>query len=335
MFVNLLLISSFLFSSLTIYFIKTYALKNCLDVPNQRSAHLKPTPRGGGVGIVCAFFLTVMAFWATGRLEGTSAPVLLFGLPVAAIGFRDDHRHVPAWTRLLVHLIAAAGALYFMPALPPLTLGGVRVNWQIVSAVLAVFYSVWMLNLFNFMDGIDGIAASEAVFVAGALGFFLNSADAGLARVAAALGLASLGFLLWNWPPAKIFMGDVGSGFLGFMLALLILLGAQKDLLFLSIGMILTAVFMVDASYTLLYRFVSGQAWHQAHSCHAYQQAARKYGHLKVIVSVWMINLLFLLPVALLIFRYPVLALPGVCAVYIPLLYLALKLGAGKVRADV
>ena len=335
MFIILLLSGALLFSWLSVYCINAYAVKKLLDLPNQRSSHRTPTPRGGGLGIVIVFsFIVLVLFWK-GVVELAHVQVLACSLAVAAIGFWDDHRPIPALYRFGVHLIAAFGALYFIDGFPPIRVGGLRVDLGIFSYVLGAFFLVWLLNLFNFMDGIDGIAVSEVVFVAGALSCFLYGIDTPLAIIALSLAVSSVGFLVWNWPPASIFMGDVGSGFLGFVLAVLILESGQKSLLFLSIGMILMAVFIVDASFTLLYRFFSGQKWYQAHCCHAYQHAARQYGHLKVTLSVWAINLFFLLPIAVFVFWNPAFAVAGFCGAYLPLLYLAVRLGSGRTSADV
>ena len=190
---------------------------------------------------------------------------------------------------------------------------------------------VWFLNLFNFMDGTDGIAASEAVFVSGALGGYLYYLDPLSFDVAISLVAAALGFLLWNWPKAKIFMGDVGSGFLGLVLGILILMAARQAAVLLYCGLILFGIFIVDATYTLIYRFLSGQKWYDAHCSHTYQRAAKRFGHLKVLLASWIINLFWLLPISLLVFLHPHYALLGMLLAYLPLLYLAFYFKAGRV----
>jgi len=333
MLIILLSIGALSLSWLSVYFIKAYALKNLLDIPNQRSSHQMPTPRGGGLGIALAFFAAVLALFLGGSLDITGFWVLTAGLLVAGIGFWDDHRPIPARWRFLVHMAAAAMGLCLIQGFPALTIGGLRIESGLLGYALGVAYLVWLLNLFNFMDGIDGIAASEAVFISGALAGFLSFVDYELALIAVALCFASLGFLLWNWPRAKIFMGDVGSGFLGFVLGLLILMAGHRDPVYVYVGLILFAAFITDATVTLVNRYISGQRWYEAHCSHAYQHAAKRYGHLKVILVVWAINLCWLLPLASVVFKYPAYALPGLLIAYLPLIYVTVRFEAGKTNA--
>ncbi|WP_020158947.1 MraY family glycosyltransferase [Methylobacter marinus] len=330
MLIILLAIGALLLSWLSVYFIKAYALKNLLDIPNQRSSHRMPTPRGGGLGIVLGFTGTASVLVLGGWLGLSGFLVLTASLLVAGIGFWDDHRHIPARWRFLVHMAAALIALWLMQGFPVLIMGDWRIDLGLLGYALGAAYLVWLLNLFNFMDGIDGIAASEAVFISAALAGFLAYSDYELAYVAVALCFASLGFLVWNWPRAKIFMGDVGSGFLGFVLGLLILMAGHHDPVYVYIGLILFAVFITDATVTLVRRYMSGQKWYEAHCSHAYQHAAKRHGHLAVVLAVGAVNLCWLLPLAAMVFKYPAYALPGLITAYLPLIYIAVRLEAGS-----
>lgn len=189
---------------------------------------------------------------------------------------------------------------------------------------------VWQVNLFNFMDGSDGIAASEAFFVSSALAGFLYPISQALFYLNGILAAASLGFLMWNWPKAKIFMGDVGSGFLGIMLGMLILMAAHQAPILLDCGLILFGTFVADASYTLLIRFLTGQKWYDAHCSHTYQRAAKRHGHLWVLLANCAINLFWLLPISTWVFFHPSHALLGLLAAYSPLLGLAYYFKAGR-----
>jgi Fuc2NAc and GlcNAc transferase len=195
---------------------------------------------------------------------------------------------------------------------------------------LGGLYLVWLLNLYNFMDGIDGIAAVEAVSVclAGAL-FYVLLGEWGLALLPLVLALACGGFLFWNFPPARIFMGDAGSGYLGMLLGLLSLQAALFDPRLLWAWLIMLGVFVVDASLTLLRRLLRGERVHQAHRSHAYQFASRQFGaHLPVTVAVAFINLCWLLPLSL----WVVLGGDGLSITllaYTPLIGLAVKFRAG------
>ncbi len=325
-----LFVAVFLFSLLCTYIIRRYALLHLLDIPNQRSSHQVPTPRGGGLGIVTAFYLLVIGTYLLGLSDTHRLLILSTGLLIAGIGFWDDHQHIAARWRFLVHAMTALTAMLMLHGLPELMLGSRQINFGLSGYPIGIVFLIWLLNLFNFMDGIDGIAGSEAVFVATALAGFIFPLDIPLAITAAGLGVCCLGFLVWNWPPAKIFMGDVGSGFLGYALGLLILLMAHKNANFLFIGLILFAVFIADATYTLCYRFIDGQQWYTAHCTHAYQHAAKKYGHRIVIIAVWAINLCWLLPVAIAAYRMPEYAWLWLPAAYFPLLYMAAAFSAGK-----
>jgi Fuc2NAc and GlcNAc transferase len=319
--------------------IRYYALaKQVLDIPNQRSSHTTPTARGGGLAIVLIFSAATIYLLYKQVLNPHWFLALNSTLLVAGIGFCDDHKPVAARWRFLTHVIAAATALYFLDGihwtlLPiPFDILAHRtlINPGWLGFLPGLFLLVWFLNLFNFMDGTDGIAASEAVFVSAALALYLHAMDPILYKLAVILAAASLGFLLWNWPKAKIFMGDVGSGFLGLLLGILILMAAQQSPVLLYCGAILFGLFIVDATYTLTVRFFNGQKWYEAHCSHTYQHAARRYGHLRVLMASWVINLCWLLPVSLLVYKHPPYALLGLLTAYLPLLYLAYRFKAGR-----
>lgn len=311
--------------------VRRYARIRLLDVPNARSSHSCPTPRGGGAAVVVAWLI---ALWLAPVSAGSRLALAFSGgLAVAAVGFVDDHRPLSARHRMAVHLGAAIWALGWLGGLPQLALGGH--SWALgwAGSVLGVVTVVWMLNLFNFMDGIDGLAGSEAVFVAGAAGLLgqLWYPDSGLGPLNLLLAASCLGFLAWNWPPASIFMGDVGSGFIGFVLGVSAIASARLGGLSLGVWLILSAVFVADASYTLLWRVASGQRWFEAHRSHGYQHAvARLGGHRPVTLAVWAINLGWLLPLALLAVARPDYEWLCLLMAYAPLLLFAVFLGAGR-----
>lgn len=315
--------------------LRRYALwRRLLDIPNARSSHAAPTPRGGGAAIVASFFAALAAANHMGMLSPALVWTLMgAGGLVALAGLIDDHGHFAARWRLLAHFIAAAACLYALPEHPGL-FGAAHPSSGGSLALLVcgeVLYLVWMLNLYNFMDGIDGIAGTEAICASlgGAL-LFLSGGAPGLAAAPLLLAAAVAGFLYWNWPPARIFMGDVGSGFLGFALGLLPLHAAlQAPTLFWG-WMILLAVFICDASLTLARRALAGARIHEAHRSHAYQHAARRWGHRSVTLAVAAINIFWLLPLALaaaLGYIHPAI---GVATAYAPLLALAWALDAGR-----
>jgi Fuc2NAc and GlcNAc transferase len=199
---------------------------------------------------------------------------------------------------------------------------------------IGLLYLVWMINLTNFMDGIDGIAGIETITVC-LSGAFLSGVVAPGHRVWIAplvLASATLGFLVWNWPPARIFLGDAGSGFLGLMLAALSLQAGWVDSRLFWSWVILLGVFVVDATVTLIRRMAQGERFYEAHRSHAYQHAAVHGGgaHLPVTVAVGVINICWLLPVALIVALGWVDGLLGVMISYVPLVVAAIRLKAGK-----
>lgn len=310
---------------------RRYAVRRRLvDVPNDRSSHALPTPRGGGLGFVATFLVALVALYATGWMTADALLALLgAGVAVAAVGFLDDHAHVPASVRFLVHALAAVWVFYWLDVWPGDALGVVWPMW--VGAPLVVLFVVWILNLYNFMDGIDGLAGAEAVTVAAsgaALGFALWP-ESGLWLEPLLLAAAAAGFLVWNLPPAKIFMGDVGSGFLGLCLAAIALESLAVAPAWFWAWMILLGAFVVDATFTLLRRMARGRAFYEAHRSHAYQHAARRFGHRAVTYSVALLNLAWLLPIAWLVATERLPSLGGLLLAYLPLVGAAVYFRAG------
>ncbi|WP_285420645.1 glycosyltransferase family 4 protein [Pseudomonas sp. efr-133-TYG-5] len=316
--------------------LRRYALaRSILDVPNSRSSHSMPTPRGGGVAIVIAFLLVLPVLaWA----HLVALPMLVgiggAGAMVAIIGFMDDHGHIAARWRLLGHFFAAAWALFWLGGLPAVSLFGLSVNLSWLGHFLAAVYLVWMLNLYNFMDGIDGIASVEAISacLGACLIYWLNGFEAHI-WIPSMLALAVTGFLFWNFPPARIFMGDAGSGFLGIVLGVISIQAAWIAPHLLWTWLILLGVFIVDATFTLIRRLLRGDKVYEAHRSHAYQFASRQYRkHLPVTIAVAAINLGWLLPIALCVSYLNLDGALGLIIAYVPLVILAVKYRAGELE---
>lgn len=328
---------------------RQFALRRgMLDVPNARSSHRTPTPRGGGVAIVMAVvaILPVLALqhvvsWST------AGALALAGVLAAAVGYADDRASLSIRVRLVVQFVAAGvvlalcGTTAVTNAIPPIA------AVPVLGAILAILYLVWMLNLTNFMDGIDGLASIEVITVC--LGLLLCTAllpQASLSEttlllpattalqvesiaVMATVAAATLGFVYWNWPPARIFMGDAGSGFLGLLLGTLTMLAGALAPALAWASLIVGGAFVVDATTTLVTRLIRREKVHQAHRSHAYQHAARRWGHQRVTIAVTGINLLWLLPCALMAVFGMLHGAVALIIAYIPLLALAVRLRAG------
>jgi len=320
---------------------RRYALSHRLvDRPGRRSSHDAPTPRGGGLAIATTVLAGLCVLRWSGML-GTDlfAALLGGGLLVAGVGLWDDHRDLaPRW-RLVAHFLAAAWGLFWLGGMPALTLGDLGLDCGLGGDLLALIGLVWAINLYNFMDGIDALAAAEAVFASlAAAGLLALSGDNPAAGVCCLVGVSSLGFLLWNRPPASIFMGDVGSGFLGFVFGVLALatmrvrpLNAPRATLWM--WLVLLAVFVADATATLLRRALAGQRLAIAHRTHAYQHLASRWGHLRTTVAISALNVLVLAPLAVLAWRWPAASWAVGLAALAGLGTGAMALGAGRQRS--
>lgn len=331
MFVLLIVVSAI--SCWMTAFLRRYALtRSLMDIPNERSAHLVPTPRGGGGSIVVAFLLSLPALALAGLISSTDLLALAgAGALVALIGFADDHGHIDAKWRLLGHFVAAVWALIWLGGVAPVELMGISINTGWIGAIIAAIFLVWMLNLYNFMDGIDGLASVQAITVClGACLVYWLTGAAGLIWAPLMLAGAVAGFLCWNFPPARIFMGDAGSGFLGVVLGVMALQAAWVNPVLIWSWLVLLGVFVVDATFTLVRRLIRGDKVYQAHSSHAYQGAARRWGHKRVTLSVVVINVLYLLPLSIAVALGYISAVSGLALAYVPLGLAACMLKAGR-----
>jgi len=298
--------------------------------PNARSSHVRATPAGGGIGIVLGAVLA--GIFAVGSESVFVPAVLVASVGFAVLGLWDDIRPVPATARLAVQLVLVAVTLAVVS--PPWISGGDA--WTALFYALLTLAIVYWVNLYNFMDGIDGVAGSEALFLLLApLGLSLFWAQAATASPlfwwAAGTAAAVVAFLCFNWPPAKIFMGDVGSTFLGFLIAAFALAEIAYGWLSPSTALILAACFITDGTLTLLRRALQGENIMTAHRRHAYQQLARRFGsHRPVVLAMTAINLIWLLPLAAAAEAAPALGPFLVAVAYAPLAVGALAAGAGR-----
>lgn len=259
--------------------LRQFALKRALlDVPNERSLHSVPVPRLGGVAVVCGSLLTVAPLLLVGGSVAREMVIWLVGAPVVAVlGLVDDLRPLSALTRLVVQVLVAA--IFVASVGVPrdiLLVPGLSVSpptW--LAGACAIVWLVATLNIYNFMDGMDGLAATQSVAACLTLGLAaLLGGHRDLAAVTLVIGCASTGFLLHNMPPARIFLGDAGSTFLGFSFAASSLIGLKRTpaIPFL-VGLLALAPFLLDGTFTLLRRLIRGEAIWRAHRTHLYQRA--------------------------------------------------------------
>jgi Fuc2NAc and GlcNAc transferase len=307
-----------------------------LDAPNSRSSHGVETARGGGVVIAVLTIAAVLLEYKSAHLSAWVACAWAAGGGVvAAVGFCDDLWGLPAGVRAAVHVLAACLLVYVSAGLPSLPTPSGPVQLGPAGWIVAALAVVWSTNLYNFMDGIDGIAATQCIFVTASVLVLAGLTGSALSVQIPLLALAgsTAGFLIWNHSPARIFMGDVGSGFIGFSLAAGALLTANRGAINLWTWLALNGLFLADATTTLLVRLIDGQRIYQAHRSHAYQRLARRWkSHGKVTALCVAINVLWCLPWAVLTVFYPGHGWLWSFVSLVPLFAIALMVGAG--RAD-
>ena len=252
----------FLLSVVLTYTIKAYAThKAVLDIPNERSSHSRPTPRGGGLAIVMVFYLGLLYFQES--IDSKLFYALLCAIPIAFISLVDDIFTLSSKIRFFIQSVSAGMALYFLDGISSIDFILFEIHGWLLNAI-AFLAIVWLTNLYNFLDGIDGYAGSEAVMVGLGLFLFFHN-PLGLVIVA-----ASLGFLLFNWHEASIFMGDIGSATLGFIFAVFVFSDTSHGSIY--IWLILLSLFWFDATLTHIRRYRNNEPDIEAHKKHAYQR---------------------------------------------------------------
>ncbi len=284
----MLYIYAFLLSTVLTFIIREfYKNKSIIDTPNERSSHTVPTPSGGGLAIIIVFYIGL--FYFQSNIDIALFCALLSALPVAMVSLLDDIVTLSSKVRFLVQSVSAAMALYFLGGVFRIdfilfSLDGVWVNILVLIAIL------WITNLYNFLDGIDGYAGSQALILGlGLFVFFHNP-------LGIVIMSASLGFLVFNWHKASIFMGDVGSATLGFLFSIFAFhsLGEDQGEGYIYIWLILLSLFWIDATLTLFKRYLNGEKLSQAHKKHAYQRLVQSgWTHGKVTTYALIFNFIF------------------------------------------
>jgi UDP-N-acetylmuramyl pentapeptide phosphotransferase/UDP-N-acetylglucosamine-1-phosphate transferase len=301
------------------YLIKQLATRHKLvHLPNERSLHDVPIPRVGGLSIVLTWYLGISILFWLNALEKNLFFALMSGGLLAIVSFIDDLINIKPFIRLLIHFATAILAFVFLNGLRPLIIPSIELNYLFIIYPLAIIGMVWFINLFNFMDGVDGFASIEAIIIS--LVLLLYSGNAINALLIACIS----GFLFWNWPKAKIFMGDVGSTQLGFILVVLGIYFHNRYKFSILNWIMLSSPFWFDATLTLFRRWRKGEDLSQAHRKHAYQRIVQAgFSHLKVDAYLIVVNLV--LVTLILIYReFKILQAP-LCILSILMLYLLTK----------
>lgn len=285
--VNSLVLGLFLFlvSFLITYLVRIWALnKKVIDQPNERSSHTIPTPRGGGIAVIVSWFIGIYILWLYNFIDQKLFLAFFAAWPIIIISFLDDVYKIKPITRFVVQAFSATLALIILGGKVSLDLGFYQIHSVWIVSPFALVFIVWFINLFNFLDGIDGYIAMEIIFLGVASSILFNNS------VGYILAVATLGFLFWNWPKAKIFMGDVGSTFLGFNIAILAIYQQNEQSATTIQWIILTSVFWFDATVTLFRRWRNSEKLSQPHRKHAYQRIVQSgFSHFKT--TLWALGL--------------------------------------------
>ncbi len=283
-------ISLLILSFILTYIVKNYAIKKSLIAEvNDRSSHTVPTPHGGGIALSLTWFIGLIYLNYTNEIDVTLFHALMIGIFISIVSFFDDIYDLSPKFRLLIQLGVAIGGMVALGGLNTLDFGIFIITNQIVTNTIAIVAIIWYINLYNFLDGINGYAGSEMVFLCFA-GFLLFGGSHFIV-----LSAATLGFLYWNWNNAKIFMGDVGSTLLGYNVAIFTLFYANQDASNLWIWIILFGLFWFDATVTLIRRKLNGEKISEAHKKHVYQRLNQSnWSHFKVTNGSIGINILLL-----------------------------------------
>ncbi len=307
-----------------------YFGRHLLDRPNNRSSHQIPTPRGGGIALALGVVISVLTGWSFGHIN--NAPLYWLLIPsglIAILGICDDLFNLKIGTRLAMQFLLSSVGLFFIGSQSELSQ-----STQVLIAGPILLFIVWMTNLYNFMDGINGLAALQALSVCMCMTFiyWILSTNTNIIYLLIIIAASSLGFLFWNFPIAKLFMGDSGSLFLGLSFGLLTIESMNEGTHLAIAWLIMLGVFIVDASYTLFYRLATRQAFHLPHRTHAYQKIAIKYNsHTYATLAIVTINLVWLFPIAIAAAAKQLNYIAALIIAYIPLLFFARKFHAGRI----
>ena len=298
----MLFLLSFLLTALYRYFALS---KKVLDIPNERSSHDIPTPKGGGVAIVLTWYSGITVFYFLNFIPENLYFALTSGIFLALISYIDDLIELNPVVRFIAQVCTALLSLYFIGGVGPLYINDITIIPSVILFPLATIGIVWFINIFNFLDGIDGYASLEASIIS--LVIFIFTKD----PVCLVLLVCILGFIPWNWPKAKIFMGDVGSTQLGFILIVLGLYFRKESEFSIVHWMMLSSLFWFDATLTLYRRWRNNEKLSTAHKKHAYQRIVQSgFSHQKTICLSLLINAI-IVGLIFVSFKYKSLLIPA------------------------
>jgi Fuc2NAc and GlcNAc transferase len=260
--------------------------RNILDIPNIRSSHIQPVPRGGGLAIAISWYVAIIILTLFKEIQTNLFLAIICSIPVATVGLLDDVLNISPKIRLIVQILSSALAVYFLGGLKSIDLGFTILHSSYIFSFAAILGIVWFTNLFNFLDGIDGFVSLEIIYISFAACLILGL------KLPLILAASTIGFLLWNWQPAKIFMGDVGSTLLGFTVGIFAIYYQNTNESSVVIWLMLASLFWFDATITLFRRWRNHEKLSVAHRKHAYQRMVQfGFSHQKTVIYSGVINL--------------------------------------------
>lgn len=326
-----LLVSAFALAEVLSYaYLRFASVHGPYAVPNHRSLHQHVIPKGGGIAVALAALACFAILWAHGDLDWRTVNLFLVGgFAVTLGGIADDRLDIPPRHRILMQLSAIAWICFWLGGVPPLYFGATSFDAGLLGLVLLFPACTWFFNLYNFVDGTDGMAASATAFIGGTMsGVMLLAKQYDLAAILAVVAVASVAFLRFNWPPAKMFMGDAGTSFISYIFVAAILVSLSRQAVSLWIWLVVFAFYFADTTTTTTIRAFTVPHFYQGHHSHAYQNLARIWGsHLRILTFVLAIDLFWVAPGVVIALRYPDVAGLTTAAVYAPLVLFALKYG--------
>ena len=327
-----LFLSAIIISLVVTIFLEKKFLRHSLfiDKPSNRSTHLNPTPTAGGLSMLITFTLYVIILHNILNINNTVLYFLFASLlPVVIVGLIDDYKEMNIYTRLIAQFFSASLIIYYFQ----ISDDNNYLNQEsFLIIIISIILSMWLMNLYNFMDGIDGYAASECVFVSfsSALIIYLNNENSILYLYLLGFGFSSIGILIRNWYPAKIFMGDTGSVSIGLLFAFFIFYSASESMISIYTWLILLSIFISDSTYTLFVRIVTKKDITKPHLTHAFHLlATNRNSQIFVTKKMIFINILWVLPMAMLSNYFMVYNIVITFIVYLPMIIYLIRIGAG------
>jgi len=304
-----------------------------IDNPDDRSVHEYPIPSAGGLSIISAFALYLLSLTILYPANNIPYIILLISIiPIIAIGVIDDLKKIGIYKRLLVHTFSSIVIVYYFQ----ISNNAFKIDFQGQSSYIiiisSIFLSVWLMNLYNFMDGIDGYAATESIFVAlsASLIAYINDPSSYIYMYLLGFGATNIGFLIRNWHPARIFMGDTGSVSSGCIFAIFIFYSGAESVISVYTWLILLSVFISDSTYTLFVRIVTKKNITEPHLTHAFHIITKvKESQFYTVKVLILANILWVLPMAILSMIYINYHIIIAFLVYLPILLYLVKIGAG------